>query len=71
MFHLSGPLEKSPEILSLVPEKLPEFQEANLLHFDAAVRFNSPQEIGATPRSKAMAAAGVPHEAKHVAHRER
>ena len=68
MLHLSGPFEKSPEISSLVPQKLPELQKADLVHFYAAVGFNSPEQIRTTPGRQTVSASGIPHESKHVAH---
>ena len=68
MLHLARPFEKPPQISALVPEEFPELQEADLLHLDPAVGFNSPEQIRTAPWRQAMATGGVPHEAEHVAH---
>ncbi len=67
-FHFRGPLEKAPEVGAFVPDKFPKHQKPNLLHADAAIGLNSPQEIGATPGCEAMAASGVPKKVEDVPH---
>jgi hypothetical protein len=41
--HLSCPLQKSPQIATFPPGKLPELQYADLLHLHACVSFDTPQ----------------------------
>lgn len=62
------PSEEAPQVIALSPHKFPEFQEADLLHFDAGVGFDAPEQIGTAPRSEAMSLGGVPHEADAVPH---
>jgi hypothetical protein len=68
MVHLTSPLQESPQALALSPEKLPEFKEADLRHFDAGVGLDAPEQIGAAPRGNPVAAGGVPEEAQHLSH---
>src|SRR5437016_2177464 len=42
VLHFRCPLQKSPEIAALAPEKLPEFDGTDLLHFQAAIGLNPP-----------------------------
>jgi len=42
VLHFAGPLQETPEVAPLVPHKFPEFQESDLLHFDAAIGLDSP-----------------------------
>src|SRR5580698_1117610 len=41
--HLDRPFQKAPQLSALAPHKLPEFQEADLLHLDAGVGLDAPQ----------------------------
>lgn len=66
--HLGRPFQKAPEIVSLSPKECPKFQEADLLHLDACVGLDAPQQVGTAPGRDAMAAGGVPEEAKHGPH---
>ena len=67
-FHLACPAQKAPEVVALPPHKLPEFQEPDLLHLDAGVGLDAPQEIGASPRGEAVAFRRVPEEADSIPH---
>ena len=69
MFHLPSPLQEAPQALALSPEKLAEFKEADLRHFDARVCLNAPEQIGAAPGSNPVTAGGVPEESQHLSHR--
>lgn len=66
--HLSGPHQKSPKIVALAPHELPKFQKADLLHLDAGIGFDSPQEVGAAPGRETMAFSGIPEKTKPMAH---
>jgi|SRR5271157_2782559 len=66
--HLARPLEEAQKLFALTPRESEELQEADALHFYAGVGFNSPAEIGATPRREVMAASRVPQKAQDVAH---
>jgi len=68
MLHLSSPLQKTPQVAALPPGKLPELQEANLLHLYAAVGLNPPQQVGTAPRCQPMASCGIPEKAKDAEH---
>jgi hypothetical protein len=68
MFHLASPAEETPEIVALPPHELPELQEADLLHLDAGIGLDTPEKIGAAPRSEAMSLGGVPEKADTVPH---
>lgn len=70
MVDFGGPFQKAPEIPSFTPHEFPEFQEADLLHFDPAVGLDSPEEIGASPGCEAVSASGVPEKPQHLAHGE-
>ena len=67
-FHLSGPLQEAPEIVTLAPHELPEFQKSNLGHFHAGVSFDAPEQIGASPWSEAVSLSRVPKKTQLVAH---
>jgi hypothetical protein len=41
-FHFHRPPQKTPEVSALSPEKFPEFDETDLLHFQAAIGLNPP-----------------------------
>ena len=58
--HLAGPAQETPEVAALPPHELPEFQKADLLHLDARVGLDAPEEIGAAPRGEAMSLGGIP-----------
>src|SRR5271170_3604514 len=66
--HLAGPFKKTPEAGALAPEKFPKLKETDLCHLDAAVCLDAPQQVGAPPRSEAMALGRVPEEAERMAH---
>ena len=66
--HLARPLKKTPETGAFPPQKLPKLKESDLRHLDAAVGLDAPQQVGAPPRSQAMAFGGVPEKAERVAH---
>jgi len=66
--HLCGPLQEAPQAGAFDPHKFPEFEEADLGHFDPGESFHAPQEIGAAPGGEAVSAGGVPEEAEHGAH---
>jgi len=68
LLHLSRPLQKAPEILALVPQELPKFQKADLLHLHAAVGFNPPQQIRTPPWRQPVTPRSIPHESDDVAH---
>ena len=68
MVHFARPLQKTPQIAALSPEKFPEFNKPDLLHLKAAVGLNAPEQIRASPRRQTMAASRVPHEAKDGEH---
>ena len=53
---------------ALPPEELPKLQKPDLLHLHPAVGLNTPQKIGTTPGSEAVATGGIPHEAQGIAH---
>lgn len=42
VLHFHRPPQKTPEVSALAPEKLPELDESDLLHFQAAVSLNPP-----------------------------
>jgi hypothetical protein len=65
---LTRPSQESPEIVALSPHEFPEFQESNLLHLDAGIGFDPPQQIRAAPRSEAVPFRRVPQEADRVLH---
>ena len=66
--HFGGPFEEAPEVGALAPDELPELEEADLLHFDAAVGFDAPEQVGTAPGGEAVSASRVPEEAKDVPH---
>jgi len=68
VLHLRRPLQKSPEVAALAPQEFPELDKTDLLHFQTAVGFNAPQEIGAAPRGKPVASACVPQESSYREH---
>ena len=68
MLHLARPFEEAPQVSPLVPEKLPKFHKADLLHLEAAVGLDSPQQVWAAPGSQAMPTSGVPQEAEDGQH---
>ena len=63
--HFTCPFQETPEFPSLAPSKFPEFEKADLLHFYAAVSFDSPQQIAAAPGGEAVAAGGGPKKFEH------
>src|SRR5262249_41882902 len=66
--HLAGPLQESPQAVAFGPQKLPEFEEADLGHLNAGVRFDAPEQVGATPGGDPVAASRIPEEAQHLSH---
>jgi hypothetical protein len=66
--HLVRPNEKTPQVGAFGPEKLPEFEKADLRHLDAGVGFNSPEKIRAAPRRETVPTRRVPEKAEHVTH---
>lgn len=66
--HLSRPLEKPPEIVTLPPGKRPEFQEADLGHLDPGIGLDAPKQVRTAPRRQMVAPGGIPKETKDVAH---
>jgi hypothetical protein len=63
--HLAGPFEEAPKAAALSPEKLPELEKTDLRHFEAGIRFHTPEQIGTAPRREAVAASRIPEEAQH------
>jgi hypothetical protein len=54
--HLSGPFQKVPQLFSFPDHESPEFNEANLVHLQAGIRFHAPAQVGAAPGGQAMSA---------------
>jgi tetratricopeptide (TPR) repeat protein len=67
-FHLTRPLQETPQTHPLPPQKSPEFKKSDLRHFDAAVRLNTPQKIWAPPGSETMALGRGPKKAEGMTH---
>jgi len=67
--HGGGPFEEADEFVALAEEESPEFEEADLIHFDAAIGLDAPAQIRAAPGGEMVAAGGVPQKSKDVAHR--
>jgi tetratricopeptide (TPR) repeat protein len=67
-FHLAGPLQEAPQVLALAPDKLPEGDEADPGHLDAAVSFDPPAQVGTAPGREVMSASGVPEKTQHLTH---
>ena len=55
-------------MLSFPPDEFPELQEPNLRHFDSAVSFNAPKEIGTAPGEQAVSTRSIPKKAKDEPH---
>ena len=68
MLHLTRPPQKAPQIRAFPPGEFPEFEETNLGHFDARIRFNAPQQVRAAPRGEVVALGGVPEEPQDLTH---
>ena len=66
--HFICPFEEAPEIRAFGPKKFPEFEEADLGHFDPGVGLNAPEKIGATPGGETVPACRVPEKAQHLPH---
>jgi len=66
--HPACPFKKAPKVDALGPEKFPEFEEADLRHFDARIGLHAPEKIGAAPGRETVSSRRVPEEAEHVAH---
>src|SRR5207302_4358568 len=50
------------------PHDAPKFEEADLVHLEAAISLDTPAEIRAPPRGKAMAAGGGPEKTEKLTH---
>lgn len=59
-FHFGRPAEKAPQAAPLAPHEFPEFQKADLCHFDPSVGFDPPEQIWTAPRGEAMASGRIP-----------
>jgi hypothetical protein len=68
VFHLAGPAKEAPEVMALTPHELPELEESDLLHLDASVGLDAPEEIGTAPGCETMSLGGVPEKAGAVPH---
>ena len=68
MVHFARPLQETPQIAAFSPEKFPELNKADLLHLQAAIGLNAPEQIRAAPGRQAMAASRVPHETEDGEH---
>jgi len=66
--HFAGPSQEAPQVQALSPHKFPKFQEADLLHLDAGVGLDAPEQIGTAPGSEAVSFGGVPDKADRVPH---
>ena len=58
--HLSGPLQKTPEVMPFAPGEFPEFQKPDLRHLDAGVGLNAPEQIRTAPRCEMVALCRIP-----------
>jgi hypothetical protein len=47
--HLSGPLQKTSQLLSFPDHEAPEFQKADLVHLQAGISFHAPAQVRAAP----------------------
>ena len=66
--HLTRPLQKPPQAVTLGPEEFPELQESDLRHLDAREGLDTPKKVGTTPGREPVAASGIPDEAQHLPH---
>ena len=68
VLHLGRPFQKTPQVVALPPHELGELQEADFMHLDPGVRFDSPQQVGTAPGRQVVPAGGIPEKSQHVAH---
>src|SRR5947209_4405970 len=68
VLHFGCPLQEAHQLLAFAEHESPEFQEAYLIHLEAAVGLHAPAQIGAAPRSQMVSARGIPQESKHMPH---
>lgn len=70
VLHFTRPHEEAPQVAALAPEKFPELQESDLLHLQAAIGLNAPQQIRTPPRRQPMSACRVPRKAQYGEHKK-
>src|SRR6267378_2331431 len=68
VFHFGGPAQKSSELSAFAEQEAPEFEEADLIHFQAGVGFHAPAQIGAAPGRQMVASRCVPKKSKYQPH---
>ena len=68
VFHSCCPLQEAEQLMTRAPHEGPEFEKTNFVHLDASVGLDSPTQIWAPPRHKAMAASCDPHEVQNSFH---
>ena len=56
------------ELMPLSPEESPEFEKADLVHFQTGVGFDSPAQVWTAPGRETMPAACDPNESKNFPH---
>lgn len=67
--HFSGPLQEPDKLAFFSPHETAKLKQANAVHLDSGVGFDSPAKVWAAPRSKSVAPSRVPQESEDVAHR--
>ena len=58
--HFRRPAKKTPQILPLSPQEFPKLQQPDLVHLDARIGLDAPQQIRAAPGPQVVSAGGIP-----------
>src|ERR1700749_443240 len=66
--HLPSPLQESPEVRALRPQKFPELQKPDLRHLDPGIGLDPPKQIGAPPRGNPVSPSRIPQKSYHPKH---
>ena len=56
---------EAAELVTFTPHEAPEFEEADLVHLEAAIGLDAPAQIGTAPRSQPVAARQAPGHPQH------
>ena len=68
MLHFRSPLQKTPEAMTLPPDKLNKLEDSDLVHLDAGIGLHTPEKVRAAPGREVVPASCVPEKAEHIAH---
>jgi len=62
-------MQKANQFAALVPEKAPEFEEADFVHLETGVGLDAPSQIWTSPGRETMSARGDPDEPENSFHK--